>query len=451
GFGCFVDNPGAAGLQTVWYKFVATGTSALLQTCNSNSPADDSLIGVFAVGDPSTPDTQCSSLTPVACDDDRVGCSDTGKNSKICARPLIPGNLYYVMVAAKFAEDPGKAYRLDISSGCPGPVDGAINNYCPGATPILDGTTAFNLALESMDAPVELCIPTMTVDLWYNYTASCTGLLTVETCGSSPGTTPDTNLAIYDGNVCPPTSGAPITCSSDAATQTPPYPECGLGSKLKIDVSQENIYKIRLADSAENRPSGNLKIACVQSDCPGGEFTFTDPPIGVVDAGRPHDPNNAALLQGISTITATGPRDALASCFTLCETANGGSPPNSIASVVEAPDETYTITLTRPITGGALTTITYTDIHLVKSTGRFTSHPGNVKGDATTSATDLQDLLDLLNGLGAPIWGNYSVDINRSGAFTPADLLEEIDLLTGGGAYDLWDGTINQNNSAVCP
>jgi hypothetical protein len=286
-------------------------------------------------------------------------------------------------------------------------------------------------------------------DLWYKYTATCSGTLTVEACGAIPGTT--TNLAIYEDCLCPPVSGPPIDCRSALEGAN-----CGPGSELKIDVAEGSCYGIRLSDDMENRPSGNLKIACTQSDCPAGQFTFTDPPNGVVDAARPHDPNNAALLQGIQTIKATGPRDALASCFTLCETTSGG-PLNSIASVVQDPiiPGEYTIMLTKPITAGELTTITYTDTHLVKSTGRFTSHPGNVKADSTTSAADVNDLLAVLSGTRVLIWGNFSVDIDRSGAFTPADLLEEVDLMTDEGPYDPpvggWDGSANQSTNSACP
>ena len=261
GFGCYKDDPGAQGLQTVWYKFVATQTSALFQTCASNAPADDSLLQVFAVGDPSTPLTQCHSLIPIGCSDDFPGCSDSNTNSKICIRSLVPGNLYYVLVASKFAEAPGKKYRLDIFTPAFCETWPPLNDYCPNAFPIFDGTTAFNLANASMDAPVELCIPTMINDIWYNYTATCSGTLTVETCGENAETSPDTNLAIYDACLCPPVAGAPIICSSDAGG------ECGTASRVTLDVVAGSCYKIRLADSNGNRPSGQIKIECVPDQC----------------------------------------------------------------------------------------------------------------------------------------------------------------------------------------
>ncbi len=455
GFGCYKDDPGKRGLQTVWYKFVATQTSALFQTCNSNAPADDSLLQVFAVGDPSTPLTQCHSLIPIGCSDDAPGCSSSDTNSRICIRDLVPGNLYYVLVAAKFAEAPGKKYRLDITSPnqCLGnTADPVPNNDCPGAITITNGTTHFgenDLPLATLTAPKETCSGDQSRDVWYRYKATCTGTLTltVDAC-SHPA--PETNLAVYDQGLCPynPVSVAPLACRTGSSV------DCPQGSQLQIDVVKDNFYTIRLANEAGNAPQGDLKVACVTADCPAGEMAIISPPNGVVDAGRPSDPNNAALLQGIKTITAIAPRAALASCFTLCDT-TFPVPANSVVSAVEVEDPpgtyTYTITLARPITAGALTTLTYTDLHGLKSSGRFTSHPSNVDGDPIASAAvDLQRVVDTLNGTFTPPWGIYGDDINRSGGVTPADILEETDLLNGAGAYVVWDGTPNPSSSPFC-
>ncbi|MFH1109952.1 MAG: hypothetical protein V1790_12280 [Planctomycetota bacterium] len=264
GFGCYINNPGAQGLQTVWYKFVATQVSAGFSTCNSNPPADDSLVEVFAVGDPSTPLTLCRSLIPIGCSDDSPGCGDSNANSRVCLQGLVPGNVYYVLVASKFAEAPGTKYRLDIQVPCTctgGTCDPVINNDCLGATTIADGSTPFNLSYATLTAPIESCIPTMINDVWYNYTATCSGTLTVETCGANAETSPDTNLAIYDACLCPPVAGAPIICSSDAGG------EYGAASRVTLDVVGGSCYKIRLADSNGNRPSGQIKIECVPDQC----------------------------------------------------------------------------------------------------------------------------------------------------------------------------------------
>ncbi len=464
--GCYQTNfEPTKGLQTVWYKFVATHTTARVETCQSSSPANDSVIGVYAVGDPSTPATQCNSLIPIGCSDDVAGCSAGGKNARVCVRNLIVGQTYYVLVASKLNLADGVAYRLDITAPCTTPFEGSANNYCPGGTTISDGNTAFQFFTpnETLDAPKPICAPalsSMTMDEWYNYSATCTGQLTVDTCGATPGVGPDTNLAIYDGNVCPSIFGtpSPLACNADFGSNCG---QSGLGSKIVLDVEQGRTYRVRLADSAANLPSGTLKVTCVQAPCPAGVMTFTNPPSGVVDAGRPHDPSDATMLQGIKVLTATGPPDVQLGCLTLCETALPPAPnnsANSILSVVQGPVGTFTITLARPITAGALTTITYTDIHGAKSTGRFTSAPGNVNADLLALLmlnppypSDVQYLLDALNGLAPLPWGIFSSDINRTNLFTPSDLLEEIDQLQGNGAYDPWDFTFNPSDSTACP
>ncbi len=456
GFCCHSQAPGAVGFGTTWFKFTATDASALVATCGSD-PASDSLINVFAVGDPTSEGTACATLIPIACGDDVEGCGND-RHGRICVKDLSPGQTYYVMVASKTQEDEG-LHQLEIRSPCTVPPH-EPGDFCTEALPILGGATPFNLALFSMTLPCETCIPSMANDVWYSYVATCSGLLTVDTCGKIPGSGPDTNLAIYDGDVCPhlPPYAAPIACSADFGDKCG---ESGLGSRTVIPVNLGNNYKIRLADSGNNRPSGELKVACIQVPCPIGQMLFTSPPNGVVDARRPHDPNDATLLESIQTITAVGPPDAEASCFTFCETAVPPPPhdsPNSIANVVQSPLGTYAITLARPITGGALTTITYADYHGLNSTGRYSSAPANVNGDLVALSfpsspypSDIQYLLDALNGVSALPWGNYSSDINRSLITTGADLLEEIDLLQGNGAYEPWEITFNPSGSLDCP
>ncbi len=458
GFGCYIPlpppapapgEPGDQGLQTVWYKFFAPATGEVgVDTCLSNAPASDSLVSVYAVGDPSTPITQCATLIPIACNDNTTGCSSSGKNSRICLKTLTPGAIYYVLVSAKEREtnDP-TAYTLRLSTSCnPVPPVLSVNDFCTFATPITNGVTPFDLSTSSMEAPIESCIATMTTDLWYNYTATCTGELQVKTCGITPqAPDPDTNLVVYETCSCPSVAGVRLGCSTDAGGA------CGNASEIKgVDVILGNCYKIRLADSAESFPAGNLTVACVSAACPAGALTFVDPPDEVVDARRPHNRDDANLLFGIQTITAQHTSGALSSCFSLCETGNSGSP-NSIQSVVENPPGTYTITLARPISPGEKTNIIYANSHVPPEliTLRLVSSPGNIAGDAV-SGPDVLDLVNALNGTQALMWGLFSGDVDGSSKITGADVVEAVDVLKGYGAYAVWDGTPNELNNAAC-
>jgi hypothetical protein len=167
---------------------------------------------------------------------------------------------------------------------------------------------------------------------------------------------------------------------------------------------------------------------------------FRDPESGTVDARQPHPPHDPNTLQGIDSFTINGPTGAaLRHCWTLCETATRGAP-NCIAEVdlIEGETDKYTVTLERPLTPGAVTTIIYTDDVGTESRGVFTAHPANANADSFAHVEDLNVILDTLQGEPGPLFGVYSTDINHSGAVTGADLLRIIDLLNGGDDYDLW-------------
>ena len=117
GYCCQTETPGAKGLGTVWYEFIATAASARISTCQSNAPAVDSIIQVFATSDPSTQHAACASLQSIGCNDDASGCGANGTNSRMCLHGLVPGNPYFVMVAAK-SEAARGLYRLRIESPC---------------------------------------------------------------------------------------------------------------------------------------------------------------------------------------------------------------------------------------------------------------------------------------------------------------------------------------------
>lgn len=71
-------------------------------------------------------------------------------------------------------------------------------------------------------------------DIWYNYTASCTGNATISLCGSGY----DTKLAVYSGSNCGDLTDATLLACNDDA--------CGLQSEVTIPVTAGSVYKIRI-------------------------------------------------------------------------------------------------------------------------------------------------------------------------------------------------------------
>jgi hypothetical protein len=140
-------------------------------------------------------------------------------------------------------------------------------------------------------------------------------------------------------------------------------------------------------------------------------------------------------------------KGATAACFALCETAvDSILGPNAIGQVRELKGGVYEITLLRPITAGAVTTIAYLDGSFVF----YVAHPGNVNADGVTAITDLLKLIDYLNGVESAPHGRYSTDIDHSGAFTAADVTQLIAVLSGASFSQDWLGTRRPLNTS-CP
>lgn len=361
------------------------------------------------------------------------------------------------------------------------------------------------------DGPAHLaCLgtgePQIANDVWFCWHSTCAGQVFVRTCDTA---TTDTKLAVYDGCGCPPTDAGLLKCNDDlCGTQSMvvidavsnhdymirlgnfPNTLTGTGS-ISISCGPPNnancpgLGDCCTAHAANARACSNgdcCKTVCAcdsfccmtewdincathgfedsgcgaidlcgglcHDNCPVGAVNFTNPPGGVVDARIPHSIDDPNQRFGISTIVATGPPGAVSQCWALCETQTAGSP-NSITNVSETAG-TYTITLAQPITTNAMTTITYTNINNVKTTGEFIAHPANANGVNTAGVQDLIDLVAALKG-GALPYGMFSRDINRSGAFTPLDILEEVNLLNGAGAYQVWNNTPRPSGGRTCP
>lgn len=436
GFSCHNGGSGQNGLGSVWAKFTASATSARLRTCDSDSPADDSLVAIYS--------GICGDLEEIGCSDDVDGCNPvTGFNSDFCINGLVPGQTYYVQLAAWQAEDRGR-YKLEVD--CPATCEPPANDACENSVPLVETITPYTTAGATTDGPALPSGPQpngcdegdgiiFNADIWYDYTSPSDGTVTVDLCS---GTGYDSRVAVYSGCGCPATTPATLECNDDG---------CGTvngPSKLTFQATAGQCYKIRIGGQNDDSGTGLLVVSNSGTgpSCPSGTITFTDPQNNTVDARQPHPVGSTTPPQGISVITATAPSGAANSCWRMCETADTGTP-NSIQSVV-ANGNTYTINLTRPITPGAVTKVAYNPTTGSPTTAAFFAHPANVNGDSISSPVDILRVIDCLNGLDPGVncpWGTYSKDIDQSGQFNPADVLRVIDLLNGADAFTVWNNT----------
>ncbi|MFT3684381.1 MAG: FG-GAP-like repeat-containing protein [Phycisphaerales bacterium] len=92
------------------------------------------------------------------------------------------------------------------------------NDNCASAQPLpAAGYISFNTATATTDGPQEFNLgfgadPQIHKDVWFTYTATCTGAVTVGTCLSSF----DTKVAIYSGTTCPGMPNSAIAGNDDS-------------------------------------------------------------------------------------------------------------------------------------------------------------------------------------------------------------------------------------------
>ena len=104
-------------------------------------------------------------------------------------------------------------------------------------------------------------------DVWFDWTASATGYVTISTCGLSDV---DTMLAGYQGAGCP--TGAPLDCNDDS---------CGLRSVIQFSVTAGQVYGLRVG-TFPNASGGtgsifiNTSPTATNDDCQSAEAITGD-------------------------------------------------------------------------------------------------------------------------------------------------------------------------------
>ncbi|MFC1781669.1 GEVED domain-containing protein, partial [Planctomycetota bacterium] len=121
-----------------------------------------------------------------------------------------------------------------------------VNNNCQNATPIGEVVSlSFNTTEANFDGP-GLCMTGP--NIWYRYTATRSGQITVSLCGSSY----DTKLAIYSGSACNPTSSRLISCNDDS---------CGLQSEITFTATIGNQYLIEVGGYGSYKGQGVISFS----------------------------------------------------------------------------------------------------------------------------------------------------------------------------------------------
>lgn len=170
-----------------------------------------------------------------------------------------------------------------------------------------------------------------------------------------------------------------------------------------------------------------------------------DPDHCVTDSRQPHDLDNTSARQTINTFVATfsgSSANIAAANFVISQVPNNGPLPG-FQSITNSGNSS-TIVLNR-----RLNTNVYTCFRHILSNKQccFGVLPGDADGSLRTQPTDTFELIDNLDGLVLPRLIAEKCDLDRSALCTPADILREVDMLTGANAFVIY----NDSSLPACP
>ncbi len=156
------------------------------------------------------------------------------------------------------------------------------------------------------------------------------------------------------------------------------------------------------------------------------------PPHRAIDARQPPDAQDPTAWTTIDFEFTAPPMNVSVDAFELVQFGGVSAPPR--ITTVEAIDAQHIeVTLDHAPSPAAWTTVRHASSRSSVTLGVL---PGDVDGDATSTARDILALIDALNGhhdLAA-----FATDIDRNGVADPADIVRAIDLLHGSDTDTSW-------------
>jgi len=185
---------------------------------------------------------------------DMIECNDDvdGNRYSEIVFEAVAGNKYLVEVGGYDNETGHGLLSISCEGVQPPPPS---KDDCENAKEIGDVT---NQPFDTTDATFDgsgLCMTSP--NIWYCYTATCTGNATVSLAGSSF----DTMLAVYDGCECYPNSDDLIECNDDAGG--------GYQSAVTFAATAGNQYLIEVGGYGNEKGEGLISISCSGTVLPG--------------------------------------------------------------------------------------------------------------------------------------------------------------------------------------
>lgn len=195
-------------------------------------------------------------MAPMSLQADGPARLNASSGEELVLEPALPVN---PLPAKTAGEAPAVTGQDDGAPRGPG------SDNCAGATAVSDGVHFFSTVGATADGPTHTAAECQNAggtfnNVWFAYTATCTGLATITTCEDLGGSaTYDTKLALYTGTCA---SLTLVACNDDDVVNA-----CGAApnyrSTINAEVTSGTTYLIAVGGfSAADTGTGNLSISC---------------------------------------------------------------------------------------------------------------------------------------------------------------------------------------------
>ncbi len=140
-----------------------------------------------------------------------------------------------------------------------GPAGAPPNDLCRDSIVVTNGNTNFSTVGASTDGIEEFpeCFfsgdANINSDIWYRYTATCSGELNVDLCNSDY----DTKVSVYSGCTTCTFANPPLGCNDDSSLV-----DCAPQSDLAVPVQSGSCYTIRVGGYLNQSGNGTMNLSC---------------------------------------------------------------------------------------------------------------------------------------------------------------------------------------------
>jgi len=132
-----------------------------------------------------------------------------------------------------------------------------VNDDCVDAANLVEGSYTLTTLGATTDGPTN-CGGSLLNDVWFMYSATCSGIVTLTTCGTTDF---NPQMAIYPGtSACPPATDSEIACDAGSCI--------GSGEpEIFLDAVAGEDYLIQFGGFNGERGDATLTISCPPDDC----------------------------------------------------------------------------------------------------------------------------------------------------------------------------------------